>query len=205
MTKAARARKIIVYILYVLILSCFQVSFPDILSFHGQIADLMFVFAVVSSYMFGFRDGYIVCIFLGIIRDYFSGPSIIGLDGNVTSTIGIGMLVIFLAGFWGSIFLTKRLNRSVLIVIGAVESATLIYKVMGYVLIKLGTSILYGKTYSLGFGDFLLNSVLPQLLLNLVVAVIIYFMLIFIGPYRRGSNPNLINEKGNDDTQWLTS
>ena len=43
----ARIRKIVVYAVYIILLSSFQVSFPDRISFLGQTADLMFVFVVL--------------------------------------------------------------------------------------------------------------------------------------------------------------
>ena len=44
----ARVRKIIVYAVYIILLSSIQVSFPDAFSFAGQTADLVFVFVVLS-------------------------------------------------------------------------------------------------------------------------------------------------------------
>ena len=53
----SRIRKIVVYTIYVFLLSSLQVSFPDAFGFLGQTADLMFVFVVLSGYFNGFWDG----------------------------------------------------------------------------------------------------------------------------------------------------
>ena len=70
MKKEPLIRKIVVYLILILFISSFQVSFPEVLSFHGQIADLMFVFVVLVSYMFGFRDGAVIAVITGFFRDY---------------------------------------------------------------------------------------------------------------------------------------
>ena len=75
MRRPALIRKILVYVVYTLLVCCFQVSFPEIMSYRGQVADLMLVFTVVVSYFFGFLDGAVVGIFVGILRDYFAAPT----------------------------------------------------------------------------------------------------------------------------------
>ena len=62
MLSPALIRKILVYIVYVFLICCFQVSFPDIMTYRGQVADLMLIFTVVVAYFFGFFDGAIVGI-----------------------------------------------------------------------------------------------------------------------------------------------
>ena len=47
MNKVEIIRKYAVYAVYIIFLTSFQVSFPDKLTFNGQIADLMFVFVVL--------------------------------------------------------------------------------------------------------------------------------------------------------------
>ena len=73
MKKKPLIRKIIVYALYIVLLSSVQVSFSDKLSLMGQIADLMLVFVIISGYLFGARDALVVGLATGFIRDYFSG------------------------------------------------------------------------------------------------------------------------------------
>ena len=63
-------RKIIVYVIFTLLFSCFQVSFPNRLTLFGQVADLMLVYVILVGYFFGFADGAVVGIIVGFIRDY---------------------------------------------------------------------------------------------------------------------------------------
>ena len=75
-------RKVIVYAVYIILLSSIQVSFPDAFTFLGQTADLVFVFVVLSGYFNGFWDGAVVGFICGIVRDVFSPPIVVGLDGD---------------------------------------------------------------------------------------------------------------------------
>jgi len=68
-------RKIIVYAIYILLFSCIQISFSSQMSFWGQIPDLMFVFATLTGYLYGFGDGAAVALITGLIRDCFTPPS----------------------------------------------------------------------------------------------------------------------------------
>ena len=73
-----RIRKIVVYAIYIFLLSSLQVSFPDSFGFLGQTADLMFVFVVLSGYFNGFWDGAVVGFVCGLVRDVFSPPAVVG-------------------------------------------------------------------------------------------------------------------------------
>ena len=76
MRRPQQIRKYVVYALYLLLFSTVQVTFPGIVTFYGLRADLMFVLVVLCSYMFGFYDGIVFGALAGIIRDYFSAPSV---------------------------------------------------------------------------------------------------------------------------------
>ena len=93
-----RIRKIVVYAIYIFLLSSLQVSFPDSFGFLGQTADLMFVFVVLSGYFNGFWDGAVVGFVCGLVRDVFSPPAVVGLDGEVRVTAFIGVFTLFAAG-----------------------------------------------------------------------------------------------------------
>ena len=108
----SRARKVIVYTIYIFLLSTLQVSFPDAFSFAGQTADLMFVFVVLSGYFNGFWDGAVVGFICGLLRDVFSPPAVVGLDGEVRVTAFIGAFTLFAAGITGASFFTKRMHRN---------------------------------------------------------------------------------------------
>lgn len=198
-------RMVILYTVYILLFASLQVSFPDAMTFRGQIADLMFVFVVLTGYFFGFADGVIIGVITGIVRDCFSSPAVIGLDGKVQVTVGIGALVLFLAGSFGSSFFTKRMHRSIPFAFLAVAAATIIYKTIGHVVAFIWIKVLGNGMYSISFGEVVLDSMLPQLLLNVVVALPILLLLRFLGPYKRGygsdKNDDVIEAYG--ESSWF--
>ena len=197
-------RKFIVYALYLLLFSTVQVTFPGILTFYGIRADLLFVLVVLVSYMFGFYDGIVFGALAGIIRDYFSAPSITTLDGTVTTALGIGLFLMVAAAAYGSSFFTVRIERNFLLAFLSVVTASLLYKVIGHILIFIWSNLVPGLSYNMGLSQIITRSVLPQTVLNLIAAVPIYLLLRFAGPYKKGVNPVLIDEKRKGDNSWLT-
>lgn len=204
MRRHQQIRKFIVYALYLLLFSTVQVTFPGILTFYGIRADLLFVLVVLVSYMFGFYDGIVFGALAGIIRDYFSAPSITTLDGTVTTALGIGLFLMVAAAAYGSSFFTVRIERNFLLAFLSVVTATLLYKVIGHILIFLWSNLVPGLSYNMGLSQIITRSVLPQTVLNLIAAVPIYLLLRFAGPYKKGVNPVLIDEKRKGDNSWLT-
>lgn len=203
MRRPQQIRKFIVYALYLLLFSTVQVTFPGILTFYGIRADLLFVLVVLVSYMFGFYDGIVFGALAGIIRDYFSAPSITTLDGTVTTALGIGLFLMVAAAAYGSSFFTVRIERNFLLAFLSVVTATLLYKIIGHILIFLWSNLVPGLTYNMGISQIITRSVLPQTVLNLIAAVPIYLLLRFLGPYKKGVNPVLIDEKRKGDNSWL--
>ncbi len=203
MLSPALIRKILVYIVYVFLICCFQVSFPDIMTYRGQVADLMLIFTVVVAYFFGFFDGAIVGIAVGILRDYFAAPAITGFDGKPVLSVGLGLLLMFLASVFGSSFFTKRMRRNAPFAFVAVIAATAVYKVCGHLLIKIWSAAVMHNPYNMTVGQIFLDSILPQLMLNLVAAVPIILLLRFAGPYSKGINPSIDLEGGVEDSLWL--
>ena len=204
MRRPQQIRKFIVYALYLLLFSTVQVTFPGILTFYGIRADLLFVLVVLVSYMFGFYDGIVFGALAGIIRDYFSAPSITTLDGTVTTALGIGLFLMVAAAAYGSSFFTVRIERNFLLALLSVVTATLLYKIIGHILIFLWSNLVPGLSYNMGLSQIITRSVLPQTVLNLIAAVPIYLLLRFAGPYKKGVNPVLIDEKRKGDNSWLT-
>ena len=200
----ARIRKIIVYAIYIILLSSLQVSFPDSISFAGQTADLVFVFVVLSGYFNGFWDGAVVGIVSGLVRDVFSPPAVVGLDGEVRVTAFIGVLTLFAAGIIGSAFFTRRMHRNVPFSIVSVIFVTTCYKVAGYVLIY-GWSSIAGLESSLYKPlTAFVYSFLPQLLLNVLASIPLIFLLRFLGPVSyadRRKKDDVIDQKG--EGTWL--
>lgn len=203
MRRSLQIRKFVVYAIYLLLFSTVQVTFPGYLSIYGIRPDLMFVTVVLCGYMFGFYDGIIFGALAGMIRDYFSAPSITGIDGTVTTALGIGLFLMVAAASFGASFFTVRIERNFLLAFLSVVFATLLYKGVGHTVIFIWFKIV-GMSYNLGLSQIILKSVLPQILLNLVAAVPIYLLLRFAGPYKGGVNPVLIDEKRKGDNAWLT-
>jgi len=200
----ARIRKIVVYAVYIILLSSLQVSFPDKLGFAGQNADLMFVFVILSGYFNGFWDGAVVGFVAGLVRDVFSPPAIVGLDGEVRVTAFIGALTLFAAGIAGSAFFTKRMHRNVPFSIVAVLFVTTCYKVLGFILILGWSSLTDAKGGLYSPLTALIYSLLPQLLLNAIAAIPLILLLRFLGPvsFRGGSHRDEIVEKQGEGS-WL--
>ena len=131
MNKVELVRKILVYTVYVLFLTCFQVSFPDKLSLNGQIADLMFVFVVLAAYMFGIKDGIIIGIIVGVLRDCFAAPAVVGFNGSVVSSVGIGAFTLFAVSVFSASVFTVKIKRKPAFALLTLICATLLYKVFG--------------------------------------------------------------------------
>jgi len=204
MKRSQKIRKYLVYALYLLLFSALQVTFTGVLSIYGIRPDLVFVLVVLCSYMFGFYDGVIFGALAGIIRDYFSAPSVTGIDGSVTTALGIGLFLMVAAAAFGSSFFTVRIERNFILAFLSVVIATLLYKGIGHFIIFLWFKVVTGMTYNLSLNQILLKSILPQVLLNLIAAIPLFLMLKFIGPYKNGVNPVLIDEKRRGDNTWLT-
>lgn len=203
MNRAMMVRKILVYTLYILLISSFQVSFPHFMSFHGQVADLMLVFTALVGYFYGFNDGIVVGIAVGVLRDYFAGPSVSGLDGKPFPAVGIGLLVMFLTGALASSFFTVRMRRNVPFAFAAVAFCTFVYKIAGHIIIGLWTLVVSKSSYNLTIIDILTQSLLPQLMLNVIAAVPLIVLLRFLGPYRKGINPVLSGRGDREEDLWL--
>lgn len=204
MRRPQQIRKYVVYALYLLLFSTVQVTFPGIVTFYGLRADLMFVLVVLCSYMFGFYDGIVFGALAGIIRDYFSAPSITTIDGTVTTAVGIGLFLMVAAAAFGSSFFTVRIERNFILAFVSVLIATLLYKTIGHLGIFLWSHIAKGTTYNLQLSQIVFRSIIPQVLLNMIAAVPLYLLLRFAGPYKKGINPVLIDEKRKGDNTWLT-
>lgn len=200
----ARIRKIVVYAIYIILVASLQVSFPDAFGFAGQTADLMFVFVVLAGYFNGFWDGAVVGGICGMIRDVFSPPAVIGLDGEVRVTAFIGVITLFSVGIIGASFFTKRMHRNIPFSIVAVLFATVCYKTAGYLLI-FGWSTLAGSEASIYSPlTALIYSFLPQLLLNAIAAVPLMLLIRFWGPVSfkdKTHNDTIIDKRGDDS--WL--
>ena len=198
-------RKIIVYTIYILLFTTIQISFPDRFSILGQTIDIMLVFVVLTAYFYDFKDGAVVGLIVGLIRDTFTSPAIRGIDGTLSVSIGLGMLLMFVAAAIASSFFTKRMNRNIPFAFVSVAFITLIYKVVGHLMVYGWVTLGAGREYGLTMSRIILTSVLPQILGNLIAAIPLIFLLRFLGPYSRNSlNKHKENTIKYGDDQWLT-
>ena len=199
-------RKIVVYTVYILLLSSLQVSYPSRLGFLGQTADITFVFVVMTGYFNGFVDGVVVGIITGLVRDCLAPIAVVGIDGTVHVTAGIGMLVLFLAGAVSSAFFTKRMHRNVPFAFVTIAFTTLLYKIGGHFLAYSWTLIAPSAgSYNLGMYEIVVRSCLLQTLLNLIACLPILLLLRYAGPVglkemKRTSDDVIATE---EDTSWL--
>ena len=205
MNKVEIIRKYAVYAVYIIFLTSFQVSFPDKLTFNGQIADLMFVFVVLVAYFFGLKDGIIVGLCVGILRDCYAAPAILSYGGSVTSSIGIGAFTMFAVAVFSASVFTIKIKRKIIFALVTLLTITALYKFVGHGIIFIWTKIFSQAVYRLSFKELVVDSVLTQMLLNVVAAVPIYLLIRFVGPYSKGVNPKLRSQEGKGaDSSWLT-
>lgn len=200
-----RIRCIVVYIIYVVLICCLQVSFPAGFTLYGQSIDWMLVFTCLVGYYYGFKDGVIIGLIVGIIRDYFSAPSIIGIDGTVMNSVGFGAFALFLAAVVSSTVFSKRITRKFIFGILSVFICTLGYKIAGHLMIYIWYSFFTELNYSLSFYQVVIESIFPQIVLNLLGAVVLIFLMRFVGPYKNGKKPGLIDDVYENEgvTLWL--
>jgi len=202
MKKKPLIRKIIVYALYIVLLSSVQVSFSDKLSLMGQIADLMLVFVIISGYLFGARDALVVGLATGFIRDYFSGPAYNGGSEGPSALLGVGMLLMLYAGILSAVLFSKTFHRRLPIGFVQVIIITVTYKLIGH-FFTLMVQIITGRgSEYLSFAEIMAGSVLPQVIVNLLAAVPVILLLRYWGPYVKGINPNLAAETGSTEAIW---
>ncbi|MBP5261717.1 MAG: hypothetical protein J6Z43_06295 [Clostridiales bacterium] len=199
-------RKIIVYLLYILLIPSIQITMCSKYAIIGQTADLMLVFAVLTGFLYGFREGMIIGGLVGLIRDIFASPVIAGADNSLSLSFGLGMLVMFLAGVFGAIFFEGRTNRNFPLGVLAVFIFTLLYKTAGHLAVYIWNSAFIGGVNAPDIAVILRDSVLISVLLNAAASVPLYFLLKYLGPVR-SSGKQTSGKKEltyGDSGKWLT-
>ena len=202
MSKKERARQIIVYAVYVTSVCCLQVTFPHVFRLFGRTCDLMLVFVVLSGYLFGTKDGIVVGLFVGMLRDYFSGPVISGLNRAPVAVLGIGLLAFFYIGLLSSVLFRKRFRRKYNQAVIQVVFISAIYYSLGHIcaLIYLKMSQNIQAYHSLRY--IILSSILPQILVNVIAALPLLLLLRFAGPYKKGIRTGLVDGYSMEDRRW---
>ena len=184
-------RQIIVYSLYVGILSLLQVTLPARVSLWGCRADLTLILVVLAGYMFGSADGFIIGLAAGLMRDLLAGRA-----------LGLGMLLLMYFGLAASLLLRRFFRRNIFFGLVQIAFFTVLYDLL-LVLITFLVPPLADAPYSLPFlVDRLMQSLPGQVLVNLVAGVPLIFLLAFLGPYRRSSRGDDPNETIMGDSLW---
>lgn len=176
-----RARLIIGYASFLIILTLLQFSIPDALSYRGVKPDLLFVFAVLAGYLYGMTDAIVIGLLAGFIRDAYSGRF-----------LGLGMLLCLYCSILAVIFLKKILTRNIFLALLQVVFATIIY----HLSLAAISIIFFGV--SIPIFEYITwvtkNRIFSSILMNLAVAVILYFLLKMTGPYKK--KVELFDEEG---------
>lgn len=205
MIDSSLVRRIVVYFIYTMLIVCVQVSFPSSFTFNHQVMDFMFVYVCLVGYYYGIKDGLIIGSVVGICRDILATPVMVGTDGNANLVYGLGLLLMVIVGLLSANFFTKHTKRKMSFALIDVLVMTLLYKTFGHI-VNYGFNVfILGKSYDLNIQQILFDSITTQFILNFICAFPLILLLRFMGPYKGGVNPRLLNksEFGGDDN-WLT-
>ena len=151
----------------------------------------MMVFVILTGYLFGTLDGAVIGLIMGVMRDVLaSGPVIFlvsGENGDMLSTpaLGVGMLLLLYIGIFSSVFFTKMFHRRLTLGFVQVLLITLIYKIVGHSIYYFIPLITNNDSDYLSFLSIMLDSILPQMAINLIISVPMIILLKFAGPYRK--------------------
>ena len=185
----ARFHILFVYAVYIVVLSVLQFAMPDVVSISGAKPDLLFVFPVLAGYMYGTMDAVVIGLVAGFIRDSYSGRF-----------LGLSMLICLFCGIIASVFLKKVLSRNILLALVQVGFATLLYTVfltaLSLVFFNVTQPIVPYIVWVIQ------NQFLPNLLMNTLVAMALYFSLKKLGPYRVNKFSKTPDENLIGDSQW---
>ena len=202
MNKKERARQIILYAVYITSVCCLQVTFPHVFGFFGRTCDLMLVFVVLSGYLFGTIDGIVVGLLVGMLRDYFSGPVITGMNNAPVAVLGFGLLAFLYVGILSSILFRTRFRRKYTLGLVQVAMVSAMYYSLGHILswlyLKMSRNI--ASYHSIRY--ILLSSIFPQILVNVIAAIPILLLLRFVGPYKKGIKSGLVDGYSVEDRRW---
>lgn len=140
--------------------------------------DFLLVFPLLTGMRYGPRDGMIIGLICGFLRDYLSGRY-----------FGLGLFFTFLIA-WGCGFLPVIRGR----LRYALYASVIIFST---IFLRFGRAVLsffaqYAETYNLRFLWFLgemSQDLPPMILLNLVIAVVIIALHFALPPYPRAKKP----------------
>ncbi len=186
-------RQIVIYSFYLLLITVIQFTLSGWLIPVSLMPDLALVFVIICGSFYGGDEGMIIGIIAGFLRDMLAGR-----------VLGLGMLLLMLAGLAASGLFIKWFRRNAIVVLLQVSVISLFYE-----MIIVGMTFLFpmlpDQIYTLKLlFDLNLQDSLVQLGLNVAAAVPLMFLLHFIGPYPRGQKRTGMEEDENGENLWRT-
>lgn len=169
-----RIRAIIVYTVMITVLTLIQFSLPDSASFQGIKPDLLFVFTILTGYLYGTGDVVVIGLITGFLCDSFSGRF-----------LGLGMLLFLYCGIISSVFLKRILSRNLLLAMVQVIFGTLIFYVSLTAISLLFFSVSQPVSEYLFF--MMRYRLFPALPVNLAISVVLYLLLKKFSVYKSDS------------------
>ena len=166
-------------------------TFPQALSFRGQTADFMMVFVILTGYLYGSVDGAVIGFAMGFLRDMLA-----------STTLGIGMLLLLYVGIFSSLIFSKKFHSRATLGFIQVILITFIYKVLGHLLYYLIPRLTSGDRMYLPLSTIMLDSILPQIAINLAVSFPMILLLYYLGPYRRDEKRKADEDKMASEEVW---
>lgn len=186
-------RQIVIYSIYLLLITVIQFTLSGWLIPVALMPDLALVFVIICGSFYGGDEGMIIGIIAGFLRDMLAGR-----------VLGLGMLLLMLAGLAASGMFIKWFRRNAIVVLLQVTVISLLYEIF-----IMGMTFLFpmlpDQIYTLKLlFDLNLQDSLVQLGLNVAAAVPLMFLLHFIGPYPRGQKRTGMEEDENGENLWRT-
>lgn len=165
-------RTILIYSIYLSLITMFQFTTPFQFSFNGVRPDYLIVFTVLVSFLYGPADAIVIGIISGFIIDSFSGRS-----------FGSGVLVCLYCGLIATVFLKKHISKNIFMgllqIVFATTTYTIVLSVLSYLLYPYSGNILE-------YVFWIMKSRFPALLLlNGISSIILYYLLFFFSPYKK--------------------
>lgn len=147
-----------VLLVFLITIACFIVQTSILPSFavEGMTANLMVIVTASYGFLFGDRRGLAVGLFCGLLIDIFFGP-LIGFHAGVCALIG------FMTGKFKRILYVEDLGFPLTMI----AVSDLIYGFLTYVFLFLMRNRLF-------FGEFFVSRMLPETVLTVLAAVVLY-------------------------------
>lgn len=151
----------------------------------------MMVFVILTGYLFGTMDGAIIGFCMGFLRDMLA-----------STTLGIGMLIFLYVGIFSSFLFSKKFHSRATLGFIQVILITFIYKILGHLLYYFVPLLTAGDHMYLSVRTIMLDSVLPQIAINLAISVPLILLLTYLGPYRKGSKRKENEDRVASEEVW---